>query len=461
VNSRSGLTPARLKLLRQLLWLYFWLLIFEGALRRWLLPGLSTPLLLVRDPIALLAVIWAWPLISKRPWLAWLQPLLWIAPIALLLAITVGHGDMPTALFGTRILLLQLPLIFVFAEVFNRADVIRFAWVTLGLSIPMTLLLVAQSNLPETHFLNVGTGGIGTAVFDGAAGRFRPPGTFSFINGVSLFFSLAAASFFVLLYGAPISQRGRLFCMVAGIALIVAVPVSISRSLLAGYLQVTAALIAALLLSRSRIVPVLSGIAAILVAIVIATATPAFQQTAEAFSTRWELAADAEADTTDTALTSGAGVFQTRVLGSFLNPLTNLESIPLLGYGIGIGTNLGSQRLSGELTFLVGEGAWEATLGELGLPLGLSFLIWRLALAVWILRLSLRVAVQGNRLPLILAGFSFLVVLGGQLGQPTGLGFFVVSAGLNLAAFNGVPATPQQVRLAVPSPAQSKLSATA
>ena len=76
MNSRSGITPARLKLLRQLLWLYFWLLIFEGALRRWLLPGLATPLLLVRDPIALLAVIWAWPLISKRPWLAWLQPLL-------------------------------------------------------------------------------------------------------------------------------------------------------------------------------------------------------------------------------------------------------------------------------------------------------------------------------------------------------------------------------------------------
>ena len=459
MNSRSGITPARLKLLRQLLWLYFWLLIFEGALRRWLLPGLSTPLLLVRDPIALLAVIWAWPLISKRPWLAWLQPLLWIAPIALLLAITVGHGDLPTALFGTRILLLQLPLIFVFAAVFNRADVIRIAWVTLIISIPMAVLIAAQSNLPETHFLNVGAGGIGTAVFDGAAGRFRPPGTFSFITGVSLFFSLAAASLFVVLYGAPISQRSRLFCMVAGIALVVALPVSISRSLLAGYLQVTAALIAALLLSRSRILPVLSGLAVILVAIVIATATPAFQETADAFVARWDMAA--AADINDTALSSGAAVFQSRVLGGFLNPLANLESIPLLGYGIGIGTNVGAQRLSGELTFLVGEDAWSATLGELGLPLGLSFLIWRLAFAVWILRLSLRVAVQGNRMPLILAGFSFLVVLSGQLGQPTGLGFLVVSAGLNLAAFNGVPATPQQVRLAVPSPAQSKLSATA
>ena len=454
------MSPARLKRLRQLLWLYFWLLIFEGALRRWLLPGLATPLLLVRDPIALLAVIWAWPLISKRPWLAWLQPLLWIAPIAFLLAITAGHRDIPTALYGARILLLQLPLIFVFAAVFNRADVIRFAWVTLWLSIPMALLIAAQSNLPETHLLNVGVGGVGTAVFDGAAGRFRPPGTFSFINGVSLFFTLATASLFEVLYGAPIRQRGRLFCTVAGIALVMAIPVSISRSLLAGYIQVIAALIAALLLSRSRILPLLSGLAAILVAIVIATATPAFQQTADAFITRWELAAAAEADTTDTAFSSGVGIFQTRVLAGFLNPLANMASAPTLGLGIGIGTNVGSHLLSGELTFLVGEGAWGVTLAELGLPLGLSFLIWRLALAVWILRLSLRAAVQGNRLPLILAGSSFPVVLGGQLGQPTGLGFLVLSAGLTLAACNGVPPTHQMVRLAVPSPAQAKLSPT-
>jgi hypothetical protein len=47
------MNPLQVKRLRQLLWLYFWLLIFEGALRKWLLPGLSTPLLLVRDPVAL------------------------------------------------------------------------------------------------------------------------------------------------------------------------------------------------------------------------------------------------------------------------------------------------------------------------------------------------------------------------------------------------------------------------
>ena len=149
------MTPARIKQIRWLLWFYFWLLIFEGALRKWLLPGLANPLLLAREPVALLALYWAWPLLRKRQFQQWLQPLFVIGPIGFLFAISVGHGDIFTALYGLRVLVLQLPLIFVFASVFDRADVIRFAWVLLSLSIPMTVLLVLQSNQPDSHILNI------------------------------------------------------------------------------------------------------------------------------------------------------------------------------------------------------------------------------------------------------------------------------------------------------------------
>jgi hypothetical protein len=53
------------------------------------------------------------------------------------------------------------------------------------------------------------------------------------------------------------------------------------------------------------------------------------------------------------------------------------------------------------------------------------------------LRMSLHQASLGNRLPLMLLGSSFVVVINGPLSQPTGLGFIVVSAGLTLAACNG------------------------
>ena len=45
--------------IRRLIWLYFWLLIFEGVLRKWVLPQLSNPLLIVRDPVVLLIYLLA------------------------------------------------------------------------------------------------------------------------------------------------------------------------------------------------------------------------------------------------------------------------------------------------------------------------------------------------------------------------------------------------------------------
>ncbi len=427
------MTPARRQRLRQLLWLYFWLLIFEGALRKWIVPGLSNPLLLVRDPVALLALWWGLPLLRQRRWRPWLLPLLAIGLLAFLLAITAGHGDIFVAAFGARILLLQLPLLFLYGALFDRRDVIRFAWALAWLSIPMTLLIVAQSNLPSSHILNVAPGGEGTAVFAGALDRFRPPGTFSFINGLASFYVLAASGLFILLYGTRLRPWGRLLCLLVAVALVVALPVSISRSLLAGYLQVLAAVIAALALSRSRLVPLLSGLLALVLAVGIATTIPAFQATSEAFMARWDMAAAAESGD-DERIGGAVGVFQKRVLSGFTTPLSQLETVPLLGYGIGIGTNVGAQRLTGELTFLVGEGGWQASLAELGVLLGLAFLAWRLALGLWLLRLAVLAALRGNCLPLILAGSSLLIVISGSLSQPTSLGFIVVSAGLTLAA---------------------------
>ena len=39
------------------IWMYFLLWIFEGALRKWVLPSLATPLLIVRDPVAVYIII--------------------------------------------------------------------------------------------------------------------------------------------------------------------------------------------------------------------------------------------------------------------------------------------------------------------------------------------------------------------------------------------------------------------
>ena len=62
---------SKMSLLKKLFWLYFLLLIFEGALRKWVVPGFSAPLLLVRDPVAILIIIEAyrtnkWPDVGRQ-----------------------------------------------------------------------------------------------------------------------------------------------------------------------------------------------------------------------------------------------------------------------------------------------------------------------------------------------------------------------------------------------------------
>ena len=43
-----------LKTIKFLLWSYLVLLIFEGALRKWVFPGAADALLIIRDPIVIL-----------------------------------------------------------------------------------------------------------------------------------------------------------------------------------------------------------------------------------------------------------------------------------------------------------------------------------------------------------------------------------------------------------------------
>jgi hypothetical protein len=49
----------RLIALRRMIWLYFVLLIGEGALRKWIVSSLGAPLFVIRDPLVLLIYLQA------------------------------------------------------------------------------------------------------------------------------------------------------------------------------------------------------------------------------------------------------------------------------------------------------------------------------------------------------------------------------------------------------------------
>ena len=83
--------------LNRAIWLYLILLIAEGALRKWVLPGLATPLLIVRDPIAAFMIFQAFRL-NILPTTPVFFLSYFIAIISVFAAVLIGHGSLNLSL---------------------------------------------------------------------------------------------------------------------------------------------------------------------------------------------------------------------------------------------------------------------------------------------------------------------------------------------------------------------------
>ena len=414
------------RLLKQGIWVYFILLIIEGALRKWFLPGLATPLLVIRDPVALLLVLTAWYR-GILPITIYLQGVVIMGVIGIFTAILLGHGNLWVTLFGARIMLLHIPVIFVIGRVFTRDDVIRIGKATLLIAIPMAVLICLQFFSPQSAWVNRGVGGsLEGAGFSGAMGYFRPPGTFSFTSGNTLFFGLVAA--FVCYFWLESKRISVIVLTSATVSLIISVPFSISRAL---FFQLLLCIIFMAVASIrnpkffGRIMLALTG--ALVIGAILGEAS-VFQTALEAFSTRFESANETEGGV--------EGVLMDRFLGGLWSALAGSGSanLPFFGHGLGMGTNAGSMLLTGDVTYLISEGEWGRVIGELGPLMGLMFILLRLGLCIKILLASYYKLTTGDVLPWMLFSFGFLVVLQGQLGQPTTLGFCTLIGGLMLAS---------------------------
>jgi uncharacterized membrane protein YecN with MAPEG domain len=129
----------------------------------------------------------------------------------------------------------------------------------------------------------------------------------------------------------------------------------------------------------------------------------------------------------------GPGELLQRSANSYLYARTAWTDAPLLGVGIGLGTNVGS-ALAGRSGFQLGEDEWSRVIFEAGPVLGVAYLAWRFWLAVTLLRHAARAASFGYVLPLALFGACASNLAVGQWGQPSTQGFAVWVAGLCLAA---------------------------
>jgi len=427
----SSVVDSGLIWLKRGVWMYFLLLIFEGALRKWVLPGLSSPLLVIRDPIAIFILASAWNK-NLLPPNKYMSSMMVVCIIATITALTIGHGSISVAAYGARILLIHFPLIFAIGQIFTREDVIKIGRVMLWISIPITILTALQFYSPQSSLVNRGVGGdMEGSGFSGALGFFRPSGTFSFTIGNSLFFSFLAC--YVFYFWVSNEKVNKILLIAASAALLASIPFSISRTLFFSILVSLFFTLMAVSKKPRYFSRLLLATFFLIILIVGLSETESVGTAIKAFTHRFESAGKIEGGV--------AGSIMDRYLGGMITAITDTHNLPFFGFGIGMGTNAGSAMLTGDRGFLIAEEEWGRLIGEMGIVLGIITILIRLLFSFSLTLKSYKKLNLGDLLPWILLSFALLTIPQGQWAQPTSLGFSVLIGGLILASLKDTETT--------------------
>ena len=126
---QAPLNPRQVNPVRQWIFVYFFLLIFEGVFRKWVfggIPSISLPLVIIRDPVAVIIYYFAWKakVIPKN---VRSISLLGLSAFSLLGALQVLANpglNFLVVLYGIRTYWLHVPLIFIIAEALDREDLL-------------------------------------------------------------------------------------------------------------------------------------------------------------------------------------------------------------------------------------------------------------------------------------------------------------------------------------------------
>jgi hypothetical protein len=448
--TQAGKARATRVIVRLTLAVYL-LLIFEGAIRKWLLPGVADVMFFVRAPLVLLIYFIAlysglWPRRYR-----FLLIGLGFAIVALVLVpiqLMVGGYDnrhLVLAVYGWHNYFLYIPLAFLIGEQFSRLDLYKIARITLVVGVVTAPLVIIQYFSPADSPIVIGFGTVETERFSGlgyAEGRARPMGFFTSSLGQQLFVASLAA--FVIASWISSAKRetasGTLLLVLATIALFPLVGFSAQRgtfihtSIVVGF-----ALVGSWICRRSKNV----GAAWVLPLLLIGTfavAYPVLMATAfEEMVDRWRGAAEIEAE-----VIGWGGIFG-RILYEVTKFAIILVDVPWHGYLLGLAGNAAAQldwvRLPPIAYDWLGPSGWaedgfSRNIVELGPVVGSLFILFRISLFVWLIRVALRAStIAGDPLALLLVAFvGPLLTFLQMTGQGTIVGYTWLFVGFCIAA---------------------------
>ena len=215
-----------------LMGIFFFLLIFDGALRKWFLPDYEKLIYILKDAIVLVALVLTLVSLRYRKWMVgpktiWVSLGIYLVYVGL----QVLNPRLPNLLvgvFGLKSHLLYMGLLVVIPALFYNLETIYrcleryLSWIV----IPLCLLAFAQAFSPQDSFVNIPVRG-GVMATPMAGPYVRASGTFSYVTGFSWFLQLATlCSFFCIMF----RQKIYVSNIIVLSALIAALPLNGSRA---------------------------------------------------------------------------------------------------------------------------------------------------------------------------------------------------------------------------------------
>ena len=432
-NLQAERSALRRELMRRrivrLIFVVYWLLIFEGVLRKWVLPEFSKELFFIRDPFVLWIYFIAlrngmWP--KLRGFFLVATFLAVIVTVLVIVQLVATHdATLLLAAYGWRAYFFYIPLAFIICEQFRREDIERLMRHTMIVSVPIAVLVTAQFFSPASSWLNI-------QAFSGAFGRMRPAGTFSSTNGQWMFVSSVVA-FVLYQWVSPARDRfaGRTLLLMSTAAIIVSLGVSLSRGMMVQAALIMLSAMFAGVLMRGGAATVRAWVFPLTILLIGLLLIPiVLPEAYDATIARFELSYRSESRHFETGLLG-------RAFAGFTIFLSYIPLTPPLGFGMGLGGNA-SRQLEGINLQLRAEDEWSRHIVDIGPVFGLIYIIYRIVFSFVLGFRSVNATRRSSLpLPVILFGFIGIVLLHGQItGHGSINGYGWIFTGLLMASIN-------------------------
>lgn len=402
-------------------WIYLVLIFIEGAMRKWFMPGLSSVWMMCREPIVIWTVLSLMGTYHLKSTVA--KAFMFIGVFMLITTMTMGHKNLGVALYGFRIWFFHIPYIFIMVAKLNREDLIRICQFLIIVFLPMTLLYVVQWASPSNSWINIRIGGI---VME-AGETLRPSGTFGMSPGAAYYNPIIVTLFICTILSKYYKNKLLPFkksIYILETAIIITLVVSVSRAtVIQSGITAVFVFCCCLLFGISKQVKhfLIGFISLFFLFNIIANFEIGDQNILNPIITRFEVAAEQEGGT--------SGILDSRVMepyrfwndkGVALNP-------PLFGYGIGAGSNFGTQALGLGKAWGLGEWSSQIVTNEMGFLFGAIVFFLRVGFCFYLFPICLRL-LRKNRdiLPLCLWTLSVSYFGNGNVNLTMTFGWIVI-----------------------------------